>query len=180
MKQALTLGLVIIALTAFNPFLYAQTAPKKTTGYVSIEEVLQLMPEYKKITNDLKKFDDSLQNQYLEFVSEYRRQDSVLRSLDTSSSNAGKRAAKASILENLAGQIQEFQQDFQSKRQQKEQSLLEPVIQKATQHIETVAKANGFIYVFSKEALIVKPIEDDLLPLIKTKLEGSAPKPKGS
>jgi outer membrane protein len=54
--------------------------------------------------------------------------------------------------------------------------MMAPVAQKANQLIADVAKANGFTYVFRKEALVVQPDGDDLLPLIKKKLDG-APKP---
>jgi outer membrane protein len=43
--------------------------------------------------------------------------------------------------------------------------------------INEVAKANGFSYVFRKEALLVNPDADDLLPLVKKKIDGGAPKP---
>jgi outer membrane protein len=42
--------------------------------------------------------------------------------------------------------------------------------------IADIAKANGYSYVFRKEALIVSPPADDILPLIKKKFE-VAPKP---
>ena len=61
--------------------------------------------------------------------------------------------------------------------QQKQEEMMAPVAQKANQMINEVAKANGFTYVFRKEALLVNPDADDLLPLIKKKLTGVAPKP---
>jgi outer membrane protein len=60
--------------------------------------------------------------------------------------------------------------------QQKQEELMAPVAQKANQLIADVAKANGFTYVFRKEALVVQPDADDLLPLVKKKIEGT-PKP---
>jgi outer membrane protein len=57
-----------------------------------------------------------------------------------------------------------------------------PVAQKATALIQEVAKAGGYGYVLRKEALLVQPEADDLLPAIKKKLGGTAPptpKPAG-
>ena len=172
MKQALTLGLVIIALTAFNPFLYSQNK----TGYVSIDEVVQLMPDYKKATGDMAQYDSTLQIEYAETLKELNRQDSLFKMDSTKMSPAAKNAKKE-LMKKLLVELQGFEQGYQQKMQQKQEELMAPIAQKANQLIEDVAKANGYTYVFSKEALIVKPIEDDLLPLIKTKLEGSAPKP---
>jgi outer membrane protein len=61
--------------------------------------------------------------------------------------------------------------------QQKQEELMAPIAQKANQLITDVAKASGYTYVFRKEALLVQPDADDLLPLIKKKLEGGTPKP---
>ncbi len=61
--------------------------------------------------------------------------------------------------------------------QAKQEELLTPVAQKANALISEVAKANGFNYVFRKEALLVFPDADDLLPLVKKKLGGTAVTP---
>ena len=66
MKQVLSLGLVMIALVSFNPFLHAQNK----TGYVSIDEVVQLMPEYKKAAAEMSQYDSSLQINYAETLKE--------------------------------------------------------------------------------------------------------------
>jgi len=57
-----------------------------------------------------------------------------------------------------------------------------PVAQKANALIAEVAKASGYGYVLRKEALLVQPDADDLLPAIRKKLGagGAAPpKPAG-
>jgi hypothetical protein len=69
MKNFLSIGLVMIALLAFNPFLSAQTK----TGFISIDEVVQLMPEYKKSMADIAQFDSALQINYGETLKELNR-----------------------------------------------------------------------------------------------------------
>lgn len=172
MKQALTLGLVMIALTAFNPFLYAQSK----TGYVSIDEVVQLMPEYKKATGEMAQYDSTLQIEYAETLKELNRQDSLFKMDSTKMSPAAK-SAKKEMMKKLLVELQGFEQGYQQKMQQKQEELMAPIAQKANQLIEDVAKASGYTYVFRKEALLVQPATDDLLPLIKKKLEGGTPKP---
>ncbi len=41
--------------------------------------------------------------------------------------------------------------------------------------LNTVAKENGYSYVYSKEALLVAPPGDDLLPLVAKKLNIKLP-----
>ncbi len=171
MKQVLSLGLVMIALVSFNPFLHAQNK----TGYVSIDEVVQLMPEYKKAAAEMSQYDSSLQINYAETLKELNRQDSIFKADSTKMSGALKTANKEK-LRKLLVELQGFEQSYQQQMQQKQEELMAPVAQKANQLISDVAKANGFTYVFRKEALVVQPDADDLLPPNKKKIEG-APKP---
>jgi outer membrane protein len=172
MKQALTLGLVMIALTAFNPFLYAQNK----TGFVSIDEVVQLMPEYKKATGEMSQYDSTLQIEYAETLKELNRQDSLFK-MDSTKMTPAAKNAKKEMMKKLLVELQGYEQNYQQKMQQKQEELMAPIAQKANQLIADVAKASGYTYVFRKEALLVQPDADDLLPLIKKKLEGGTPKP---
>ncbi len=173
MKQAFKLVLVAMAMLAFNPYLSAQNK----TGYVSVDEVVQLMPEYKKATADMSQYDSSLQIQYAETLKELNRQDSIFKADSTKMAPATKNAKKE-MMKNLLVQLQGFEQNYQQQMQQKQEELMTPIAQKANTLIADVAKASGYTYVFRKEALLVQPDADDLLPLIKKKLDGAAaPKP---
>ncbi|MEY3577114.1 MAG: hypothetical protein RL394_697 [Bacteroidota bacterium] len=171
MKQILSLGLVMIALVAFNPFLNAQNK----TGYVSIDEVVQLMPDYKKATAEMAQFDSALQINYGETLKELNRQDSMFKA-DSVKMTMATKTAKKEQMKKLLVELQGYEQNYQQQMQQKQEELMAPVAQKANQLIADVAKANGYAYVFRKEALVVSPDGDDILPLIKKKLE-VAPKP---
>jgi len=174
MKQILSLGLVMIALVAFNPFLNAQNK----TGYVSIDEVVQLMPDYKKATAEMAQFDSALQINYGETLRELNRQDSLFKADSVKMAPAAK-TAKKEQMKKLLVELQGYEQNYQQQMQQKQEEMVAPVAQKANQMIADVAKANGYAYVFRKEALVVSPEGDDILPLIKKKLGGVvAPAPK--
>ena len=176
MKQILSLGLVMIALVAFNPFLNAQNK----TGYVSIDEVVQLMPDYKKATAEMAQFDSALQINYGETLKELNRQDSMFKT-DSVKMTMATKTAKKEQMKKLLVELQGYEQNYQQQMQQKQEELMAPVAQKANQLIADVAKSNGYAYVFRKEALVVSPEGDDILPLIKKKLGGAvapaAPKP---
>jgi outer membrane protein len=173
MKNFLSIGLVMIALLAFNPFLSAQSK----SGYISIDEVVQLMPEYKKSMADIAQFDSALQINYGETLKELNRQDSIFKADSVKMGNAVKIANKEKM-KKLLVELQGFEQSYQQQMQQKQEEMMAPVAQKANQLISEVAKANGYTYVFRKEALIVSPEGDDLLPLVKKKLGASAAVPK--
>ena len=73
---------------------------------------------------------------------------------------------------DLEKRIREFQTKAQSSLQTKEQELMKPLVQKAKDAIETVAKENSYTYVFDSGsgALLFQPESDNLLPLVKKKL----------
>jgi outer membrane protein len=173
MKKFLSIGLVMIALFAFNPFLSAQSK----IGYISIDEVVQLMPEYKKSMAEIAQFDSALQINYGETLKELNRQDSIFKADSVKMGNAVKTANKEKM-KKLLVELQGFEQSYQQQMQQKQEELMAPVAQKANQMITEVAKASGFSYVFRKEAMIVYPETEDLLPLIKKKLGGAPAAPK--
>ena len=175
MKNFLSIGLVMIALLAFDPFVSAQSK----TGYISIDEVVQLMPEYKKSMADIAQFDSALQINYGETLKELNRQDSIFKADSVKMGNAVKIANKEKM-KKLLVELQGFEQSYQQQMQQKQEELMAPVAQKANQLISEVAKANGYAYVFRKEALIVSPEGDDILPLVKKKLGASAVVPKAT
>ena len=164
----------MIDLVAFNPFLNAQNK----TGYVSLDEVVQLMPDYKKATAEMAQFDSALQINYGETLKELNRQDSLFK-VDSVKMTMATKTAKKEQMKKLLVELQGYEQNYQQQMQQKQEELMAPVAQKANQLIADVAKANGYGYVFRKEALVVSPEADDILPLIKKKLGGTvAPAPK--
>jgi outer membrane protein len=176
MKRVLFLGMMFMALASAGT-LNAQTK----IAYVSLDEVVQLMPEYKKAMSEMAQFDSALQINYAETVRELNRQDSIFKADSTKWSNAI-RTANREKMKKLLVDLQGFEGSYQQQMQQKQEELMTPVAQKANGLIAEVAKASGYGYVLRKEALIVQPDGDDLLPAIRKKLGGGAaapPKPAG-
>ena len=61
--------------------------------------------------------------------------------------------------------------------EQKQNMLLQPVYDKVLKAIEEVAKEKGYGYVFNKEALLVSPPADNLIPMVAEKLKVKLPTP---
>jgi outer membrane protein len=98
--------------------------------------------------------------------------------MDSTKMSPAAKNAKKEMMKKLLVELQGFEGNYQQKMQQKQEELMAPIAQKANQLISDIAKANGFTYVFRKEALLVQPDADDMLPLVKKKLDGAgAPKP---
>jgi outer membrane protein len=140
------------------------------TGYINTNELLGAMPETKKAQEKLQKMQDSLNNSYAELIREYREKDSVIR-MDSAKWTAAKRDIKFKEFQELGEMLQNYSNAAQQYLQQKEQEMFEPVQKIAREAIQTVAKANGYSYVFNGEALLVSPPSDDILPLVKKHLK---------
>jgi outer membrane protein len=156
-----------------------QVSAQTKIAYVSVDEVVQLMPEYKKAMAEMSQFDSALQINYAETVRELNRQDSIYKTDSTKWSNAIRTANKEKM-KKLLIDLQGFEGSYQQQMQQRQEELMTPVAQKATAMIQEVAKTNGYTYVFRKEALLVQPDSDDLMPAIRKKLTTApVPKPAG-
>ena len=171
MTRSFILGLLITVLAS------SQAIGQNKMAYVSVEEVVQLMPEYKKAMSDMAQFDSALQINYAETVREFNRQDSLFKADSTKWSSAI-RTANREKMKKLLFELQGFEQNYQQQMQQRQEELMTPVAQKANELIREVAKAGGYNYVFRREALLVQPDADDLLPAVRKKLGATAPPPK--
>lgn len=146
------------------------------TGYISVDNVVALMPEVKKIDTLLQKFQtDTLNTEFASLVQEYNYKDSIINSKDSSKTPASVRKQYRQDMEGLAYQVQNWQAIVQQAMQNKQGQLLQPVYEKVMNTIKTVAKENGYSYVYNQEVLLVAPPADDLLPLVAKKLNIKLP-----
>ena len=159
----------------------AGSAMAQKSGYISMDQVVALMPETGKLDTLLKKFQsDSLNPQFTYMVQEYNRKDSMVTTKDSVKYSPQVRAQIRQELEGYAYQIQNWQQIVQNALQSKQQELLDPIYRKAVGAVQQVAKDNGYAYVYTKEALLVAPPADDLLPLVAKKLNLRLPTGAGA
>ncbi|HLK27887.1 MAG TPA: OmpH family outer membrane protein [Puia sp.] len=166
MKKIVSIVLAAAFLLAAKTNVNAQTK----IGYISLNEFIQAMPEYKKADTSMNDFRNALAQQFEDMKKEFNEQDSILSSKDTLKYTKAQLELKRKTLGELYLKVQQFQQQAGEQMQQKQQELIAPVQKKAVETIQAVAKENGYTYVLQKEALYAYPNADDLLPLVKKKL----------
>lgn len=181
MKRFLPVVMLCLLLSALGTGLQAQNK----IGYISLQELIPAMPEYKKAEADLADYGKALNEQLAEYRRNFEIKDSVYKQ-DSSKMTAAMREIKRKELNELGLKAYTFQQEAQQMLQRKEQDLLAPIQDKAIATTQSVAKENGYAYVLSKEQLIAMPSGDDVLPLVAKKLglkietpPAAAPKPTG-
>ena len=149
----------------------AGSVSAQKTGYISLDQVVSLMPEIGKIDTALQRYQvDSLQPQLAIMIQDYNYKDSMLSSKDSSKIPVTVRNQYRQDMQNVSYQLQNWQGFSQQMMQAKQEQLLEPVYRKAMNALNTVAKEAGYSYVYNREVLLVAPPADDLLPLVAKKL----------
>lgn len=139
-------------------------------GYISTQELVTAMPEYKKADTALAEYQNALNQQYAEKVQDFNLRDSLLSSKDTAKYTKAQLEVKRNELGKVYVELQGWNQKAQQMYQAKEEEQMKPILDKARKAIQDVAKENGYAYVFTKEQLLVSPPGDDMLPLVKKKL----------
>lgn len=165
-KTIITLAMAIAAL--FGTTAMAQNK----IGYIDFQELMQLMPEYKKASSDMEVYGKTLQDELKKMSDEFDTKLAAYQKQQATMSDAIK-DLREKELRDMQARIQEFQESAQENARKKEQELLKPIIEKAKATIATVAKESGYGYVMDSSPgspLLYKPDGDNILPLVKKKL----------
>lgn len=154
----------------------AGTVSAQKTGYIRVDDVVRLMPETGKIQQALEKYQsDSLAPRFQYTLAEFQRKDSAVNGRDSLKTPAAVRAKMREEMQQDMYELQNWQQLSQQAIQAKQDQLLEPLYAKAINAIQAVAKENGYSYVYTRDALLVAPPADDMLPLVAKKLNLTIP-----
>ena len=146
-------------------------------GYISTEELIGAMPEAEKATTQLQEYQAALQQQGNDYLAEFQEKDSLFGKDSAKLSPAAKELRRTGLIE-LYQKVQGWNQVMQQKLQEKQQELLVPIRNKALETIKVVAKESGYTYVLDQNSVIVGPPGDDILALVKKKLNIKEPLPK--
>jgi outer membrane protein len=163
MKKIIVLAVVALMGTA-------ATVNAQKIGHINTNDLLMAMPETKKAQDRLKNSQDSLNVVYAQLIKEYQEKDSIIR-VDSIKWSPAIKQIRFKEFQDLADAVQQYSTSAQQFLQQKEQEFFAPVQKIALDAIQAVAKANGYAYVVSRDALLVVPTTDDLLPLVKKYLK---------
>ena len=159
---------VAFLLISFASFAQSNDQPLKI-GYTNVEYILLQMPESKQIESELKTHSTQLESQLKAKYAEY---ETKLQAYEKGAATMDKvvRDDKEKELMNMNSSIQEFQRSAQTSLQQKEKSLVDPVIAKIDKAIKEVRVENGYTYIISNQALLAGPEDGDISPLVLKKL----------
>jgi outer membrane protein len=168
------LVVVVMALGAF-----AANAQNKI-GYISPDELIGVMPEAEKADAELKAYQGELAERGQDLMKDLSAKDSIFVK-DSSKLTPTMRNIKRQELIELYQKVQGWQNQAQEMYNAEAQKKIAPIRVKAMDAIKAVAKENGYSYVLDVNGVIVAPPGDDLLPLVKKKLNiKDTPVPAGA
>lgn len=142
-------------------------------GHINYEELISAMPEkaeaQKTIEKEYAEMQGILESMSVEFNKKmltYRQQKDTL-------SQASKEILEQE-LNDMQNRIMQYQNNAESQLNNRQQELLKPLLDKAEKAIETVAKREGFLYIFDvstgSQVLFYSDKSIDVMPLVKKEL----------
>lgn len=164
MKRIKSLTLLAVMILSTN--LFAQKF-----GHINSNELLQAMPERSEIEKDVQKYAQELESQLTTMSKEYQSKVQEYQSKEAIMTEAIKQD-KIQEITNLEERISKFQKSAQKDLQEKEETLLKPIIDRAKKAIEDVAKENNYTYILDSGVgvILYSRESDDIMPLVKKKL----------
>jgi len=166
MKITLKLVLAIVAIALCSNI----SAQNLKLAHIDIQQLVASMPEYDSAMVKFQKFYSILENELEEMRVELNRKYEDFTKNQANMTDLVKQS-RADELQNIQNRIQMFQQSAQESIQQEESNLMQPVYEKATKAIDTVAKDQGINGVFSAQAFHYKDASIiNLLPAVKQHL----------
>jgi len=168
MKKTLTV-------LAFAAFMFAANtqAQAQKLAHLNVDELLSLMPETKAAELEIQKYAGQLQKDLEDMQAEAQTkyQNLVANQANWTSLRVNKEQEE---LQAIGQKMEEYQQQAQQDLQNKQMELMRPIIEKAQDAVNAIAREKGYTYVLdssqSKGVVIFAEKGEDILPLVKAKL----------
>ena len=152
---------------------------KSNFGHIDFAMLYSMMPGLDSVKTIFEQYNTSIQQQYGAMQQELESKFMEYQANMNTMSDIIKQTKEAEI-NDLKSRMDAFEQTASQDLQDKEIKLTAPIIEEARNAIEEVAKENKFKYVFnSTEGLLLYgDPADDIMDLVKAKLNITAPTPE--
>ena len=139
-------------------------------GHIHSEQLLMIMPETADADKAIQEYSQMLETQLQAMYGEYQTKAGEFQTNEGLMTDIVKEA-KIKEIQDLELRIQQFQQTSQESIQQKNE-VLSPLLEKAQNAINEVAKEQNYTYIFdiSLGSIVYGEESRDIMPLVKSKL----------
>lgn len=161
-----TLAAIMIAL----PMLAAAQAPK--FGTVSVEPILQAMPERTNIETQLQTASKTYEDEYKKLSEEIDKKYAEFQKLDEDKTTPQTiKERRIQEIQELQKKAQQFVQTAQQDLQRQQSQLMAPLEEKIMTAIKAVGSENGFTFILPEGVAAFQSTDvQDVTPLVKAKL----------
>ena len=140
-------------------------------GYLNSQAILANMPEVKEMNSNLKVLGEQLQKKGKQMYEEYQKELAAAQQKEAQGELAPIDKEKISKkLEEKQNEILAYEKDMQKQLAEKEQKLIEPILEKINSAIEAVAKEQGLTMVFEQGVLLYADESMNINDEVKAKL----------
>ena len=146
-------------------------------AFASEGYILSALPETKQVEAQLDSYKKQLDTRLETKVKEYQEKGADFERNYANMTDL-ERADKQEELQVIQDSILKFERDAQTSLQEKQQELLEPVIDKVQNAIDAIATEKGYDYVVRAEALLFAKPAFDISDLVIKKLGVTPPSKK--
>jgi len=166
-------SITTLAISAIMMVAGYQANAQTKLAHLNVDELLGVMPETQAAEAELQKYAGQLQKEMEDMQKEAQAkyQNLIANQNNWTQLRLSKEQEE---LQSMGQKMEEFQQRAQEELQKKQMDLMRPIIQKAQDAVNAVAKESKFTYVLdsspSKGVVIFTENGENILPLVKAKL----------
>lgn len=164
LKKVLFTVLCILPLSIF--------AQDFKAGHVNFEEIVSQMPQIEKIKTQVDTISKQWEDLMMKMRTEYTDKITELQNKQGTMTQ-GMQQSKMAEIQEIETRITNTRQQAVTEIQNKQQQLMQPVIEKVREAIKAVALENKLTYVFdlgAQSIVYTAPTALDVTPLVKKKL----------
>src|SRR5690606_20852604 len=137
------------ALMVLLSSMLAFTASAQKFGYVDSANILETMPKVKEAESNLEALSKQLQSRGQKMMEEFQvKYQDLERRVREGDITPKEQETQVALLKDEENKIIQFEQDMQAQLAEKREALLAPILEEIRTAIQTVAKENGYTYIF--------------------------------
>ncbi|MBT4478836.1 MAG: OmpH family outer membrane protein [Flavobacteriales bacterium] len=141
-------------------------------GHINYQELISLMPERTSMQTTLQDELNGLESHLMSMQTEYQSMVEEFKNNEESYDELTKQD-KISEIQGLEQRLTTFQQSAQASLQEKEQELLQPILEKAQNAIDVVAEKGKYTYILDSSSgfILYSKDSEDILEKVKLALK---------
>ncbi len=166
MKKLIKIGVLMVALFCFSFNLQAQKY-----GYINSNALIEQMPAVKQLEPELASLQKILNKKREQMITDLQNKSAQAQQkleAELMSPAEQKRTQEELMKDQQA--IGQYEQTMQQQLLEKQQTLLQPILDQVNEAIKQVAKDNGYTMIFDSAVLLYADETQDVGALVKAKL----------